>query len=101
MDKKIYNILQPAYDLNNVKDYTGKLSFAACPSEKVPFGPSGNGFFTFGHYLANANVLGWNGNENNDPYRKVTRLKQPTIVSLIGDSNRKNLYITSTGATTT
>lgn len=34
-------------------------------------------------------------------YRKVTRMKQPTIAALIGDSNRKNLYFTSTGATTT
>ena len=46
--------------------------------------------------------MGWYYNgEERFPYRKVTRLKQPTITTLIGDSNRKNLYFTSTGATTT
>ena len=99
--KKIYNILLPAYDLNNVKDFTGKLPIAACPSEKVPFGPSGSGFFTFGHYLANANVLGWNGNEDSYPYRKINRLKQLSKANILGDSDRKNVCFISSGATGT
>ena len=100
--KYIYNIIQPSYNLDKVKDYQGKLPIAVCPSEKAPIGPSGNGGFDYGHYLTNANAVGWyyNGAER-FPYRKVTRLRQPTIVSLIADSNRKNLYFTSTGATTT
>ena len=100
--KIIYNIIQPAYNLNMVKDYNGKLPFAVCPSEKSPIGPSGKGGFDYGHYLLNANVVGWYYNgEEKFPYRKITRLRQPTIASIIGDSNRKNLYFTSTGATTT
>ena len=99
--KYIYNIIQPSYNSNIVKDYQGKLPIAVCPSEKAPIGPSGKGGFDYGHYLTNANAVGWyySGAER-FPYRKVTRLKQPTIVSLIADSNRKNLYFTSTGATT-
>ena len=102
--KYIYNIIQPAYNVNAAKDFPDKtkIRFAICPSEKSPIGPSGQGLFDHGHYLSNAHAVGWyySGAER-FPYRKVTRLKQPTIVSLIADSNRKNLYFTSTGATTT
>ena len=102
--KYIYNILQPEYNVNAAKDFVdkSKIRFAVCPSEKAPIGPSGQGFFDHGHYLTNAHAVGWYySGEMRNPYRKVTRLKQPSIVTILGDSNRKNLYFTSTAATTT
>ena len=85
-----------------MKGYPGKFQIAVCPSETAPIGPSGQGKFDYGHYLANAHAVGWYYNgEMNKPYRKAPRLKQLSFVSIIGDSNRKNLYFTSTTATTT
>ena len=42
-----------------VKDCPGKLQIAVCSTETAPIGPSGQGRFDHGHYLANANVVGW------------------------------------------
>ncbi len=102
--KNIYHMLQPSYDLNKVKDYTGKLPIAICPSEKDPIGDSAKGHFAFGHYLANANALGyydatwWNEHGTfKFPCNKITRLKKASSVVLVGDNNRTNSFFVSTG----
>ena len=98
--KKIYHILLSAYDLDVVKDYTGKLLISVCPSEKDPIGPSGSGQFDYGHYLANANAVGYYNNTDNVwklPCNKISRLKKASSVVLIGDNNRKNSHFVSAG----
>ena len=99
--RKIYHILQPSYDLDMPKDYKGKLPIAICPAEKAPIGSSGDGRFSYGHYLGNAHSLGYADSETNYPYHKLSRLKKASSVVLIGDNDRKNLYFTSSGASGT
>ena len=103
--KNIYHILQATYDVEKVMDYNnGKLPVAVCPSEKAPIGASGKGGYTYGHYIANGNSLGYYSTADNKwsyPCHKISRLKKASSACLIGDSGRKNLSFTSTGATST
>ena len=101
--KNIYHILQSTYDVDKVSDYNkGKLPVAVCPAEQIPVGVNSKGLFTYGHYIANGNSLGFYSSTENKftyPCHKISRLKKASSVCLIGDSGRKNLYFTSTGAT--
>ena len=102
--RKIYNILQSSYDLDIVKDYNkGKLPVAVCPAEQKPIGASGKGGFSYGHYIANGNSLGYYSTTDNKwtyPCHKISRLKKASTTCLIGDSGRNNLYFVTNGATT-
>ena len=103
--KNIYHIMQKDYDLDVVKNYNnGKLLIAVCPSETRPIGPSGSGKFDYGHYLANANAVGyydadWWGEHGafKFPCNKISRLKKASSVVLVGDNNRTNSFFVSTG----
>ena len=103
--KNIYHILQPSYDLDVVKDYTGKLPVAVCPAEKAPVAANSvNGGFAYGHYITNGNATGYfTGDGYTDstsyPCRKISRLKKASAAAIIADSGRNNLYFTTTGAT--
>ena len=102
--KLIYNILEPAYDKNVVWEYNsskGGLAVAHCPAEQVALGRSDNGLFGYGHYLVNGNVVGYftEGAWTKYPSRKMTQVKTPSIASIVGDNNRKNLYFVTTGST--
>ncbi|MBO4646897.1 MAG: prepilin-type N-terminal cleavage/methylation domain-containing protein, partial [Lentisphaeria bacterium] len=103
--KNIYHILQDTYDVEKVMDYNkGKLLVAVCPAEQKPIGASGKGGYTYGHYIANGNSLGYYSTADNKwtyPCHKISRLKKASSACLIGDSGRTNLSFTSTGATAT
>ncbi len=99
--KNIYHILQPSYDQDVVKDYTGKLPVAVCPSEKLPIASASKGF-AYGHYIGNGNSLGYySSSDNKFTYscRKISRLKKASSTVLIGDSGRQNLCVVTSGAT--
>ena len=98
--RRIYNILEPAYNIDDVKNYTPQLEIATCPSEQTPFGSDGDGFFRYGHYIVNGNIVGW-FYENvwkYDPH-KLTQVKKASITNILADSARKNLYVTTYGST--
>ena len=109
--KKIYNILQPKYNINTVKDYKkGRLPEAICPAEKAPIAASTAGGFAYGHYVGNNDVLGYYDSKDEgdgkdykwkyDPH-KITRLRKSSIATLIGDNNRKGNYMLSTASSPT
>ena len=104
----IYTIMQPTFTVTSTNEYLyefdGKLPFAMCPAESKPIGAQSKGGFAYGHYICNADAMGFYSSEENKfkyPCRKISRLKKPSAVVLIGDSGRANLYFTSTGATST
>ena len=108
--RRIYNILEPAYDKNVVWEYNsdkGGLAVAHCPSEKVPLGRSDKGLFGYGHYLVNGNVVGrWDtsasGWRTDCDSHKLSQVKKTSLANVVGDSGRKNLYFAtyeSAGAT--
>ena len=109
--RRIYNILQPKFDKNNVKDYNkGRLPEAVCPTEKAPIAASTVGGFAYGHYVANNDILGYYDSKDEgagkdytwkyDPH-KITRLRKTTIATLIGDNNRKGNYMLGTASSPT
>ena len=94
--KRIYNILEPAYDKDVVWEYNSKggLAVALCPAEKTPVGRVDQGGFGYGHYLVNANIVGrHNGTEwlSSCKPHKLAQVKKTSIANIVGDSDRKNV----------
>ena len=104
----IYGILQPKLNVGTLSSYTGKLPVAMCPAEKAPIASSSKGGFTYGHYLTIGDVVGLYESKNEGAGKeykwtrtphKITRLRKPSFAMLVGDSDRQDNYMTSSGAT--
>lgn len=100
---RIYNILNSSYTTYNILDGTWnkKLGFAKCPSEPVLLGSSSATSFIFGHYLGNAQTLGYYDNSNvlKYPCRLLSRIRQPTRAIVCADSKRQDHYMMSDSPT--
>lgn len=99
--KLIYNILEPAYNLNTVWEYkNGGLENAICPAEQVPLGRIDKNLFGYGHYLVDANIVGrYTDGAWQYSAHKMAQVKKTSIANIVGDSGRKNVYFLSSGAT--